>query len=249
MEDENSRRFRLSIIIPALHEGAGIRPTLECLPRAAPGSEVVLVDAGPGGRTGREALRWANRLAGHRIELQTLGSEPCRAVQMNLGASRARGTVLLFLHADTLLPPSSAELIEHMLSDRSVVGGGFRHRFLESTLGLRLISAWSNLRSRSRGLFYGDQAIFVRRAVFENLGGFRRLPVFEDIELCARMRRAGRLVVAPAAIRTSGRRFLSGGVARTAWEMTRMKWKYRSGVDPERLVGDYWDDSRRGRLL
>ncbi|MGD8374964.1 MAG: hypothetical protein PVF68_02385 [Acidobacteriota bacterium] len=96
------------------------------------------------------------------------------------------------------------------------------------------------------GTLYGDQAIFIRAATFRHLGGFRPLPVFEDADLCARMRRVGRTVLLRQSVRTSARRFLRGGILRTSWRMVRMKAARARGGDLAGVAGDYWEPSRRG---
>ena len=236
----------LSIVIPVLDEAARIEAAFTSLPKDGGGIEVLVVDGGSRDGTLEAAERARPRLAARGIPLHLLSSVRGRGIQMNAGAARARGAVLLFLHADTLLPADALPAVRRALSRPGVVGGGFRHRFREGGLRLGMVSSASNLRSRLRGTFYGDQAIFVRRSAFEALGGFLPVPIFEDVEFSARMRRAGRTVLLPVPIRTSGRRFLSGGVVRTAWRMARMKAAYLWGRDPEVVVGDYWDERRRG---
>ncbi|MEE9127208.1 MAG: glycosyl transferase, partial [Planctomycetota bacterium] len=127
-----------------------------------------------------------------------------------------------------------------------VVGGAFRHGFQENSAGLRMISAWSNLRSRWWRNFYGDQALFVRREVFCGLAGFRDLPLFEDLDLSRRMRQTGETVLLPLAVRTSGRRFLQGGVRYTLWRILQLKLRYAMGSDLQQLAHDYWSDARGG---
>ena len=133
-----------------------------------------------------------------------------------------------------------------VLSQPQVAGGAFRHGFQEDSPGLRMISAWSNLRSRWWRNFYGDQALFVRREVFRALDGFRNLPLFEDLDLSRRMRQVGETVLLPLAVRTSGRRFLQGGMCHTLWRILRLKLRYAMGSDLQRLARDYWSDGRRG---
>ena len=237
---------RVSIVIPVLDEEAWIGASLAALTAVEGGLEVLVVDGGSRDRTRSRAFACSSEAARRGIRLEVLAAERGRASQMNAGAARARGEVLLFLHADTLLPAGALPAVLDALSCSDVVGGGFRHSFQEDGLGLRLISAASNLRARLWRTLYGDQAIFLRRSAFESLGGFRSIPIFEDADLSARMRRLGSIVLLPLAVRTSGRRYLRGGVARTALRMARMKLAYLGGRDPGRLAGEYRDAVRRG---
>ena len=236
----------LSIVVPALDEAAGIARLLQRLPPLPAGTEVLVVDGGSRDDTVAAARAHEGMLARRGVRLTVLQARRGRAGQMNAGAARARGEILLFLHADTQLPPAAAEVIAAALRRPDTVGGGFRHRFQEGGLGLRLVSMASNTRARVRGILYGDQAIFVRAETFRSLGGYRAMPIFEDADLSARLRRRGRVVLLPVAVRTSGRRFLRGGILRTILRMGRMKLAYSVGRDPSKLVGDYWDRPRRG---
>jgi len=236
---------RISIVIPTLHEEDAIGGTVGAL-AALPGPlEVLVVDGGSRDRTIERARTAARHLGRDRI-LHVLSTPGGRAKQMNAGGAAARGAVLLFLHADTRLPRGALEAVDAALQDTAVVGGGFRHGFHERRLGLAVISAWSNLRARFTGTLYGDQAIFVRAGTFRGLGGFRPLPLFEDADLCARMRALGRIVLLRPRVRTSARRFLHGGIARTSWRMLCLKRAHSRGGIPDGLARDYWDASRRG---
>jgi rSAM/selenodomain-associated transferase 2 len=160
---------------------------------------------------------------------------------MNAGAAAARGEVLLFLHADTRLPEDAGDVVARALVDPGVVGGffaivldapGWRYRLTE-----RLIS----VRSRLTGIATGDQAIFVRRAVFEALGGFASLPLMEDVELMHRLRRRGRVAALPEAVITSARRWQGRGFWRTVLLMWSLRLAYYAGVAPSTLARWYTD--------
>lgn len=237
---------QISVIIPALDEEGCVAEALAALAGHPATVEVLLVDGGSRDRTVELAAAAASRAAARGVSFRVLSAPRGRAQQMNAGAAAARAPVLLFLHADTRLPADAVQAVRAALRDPGVVGGGFRHAFRERGPGLRLVSAASNLRARTTGTLYGDQAIFIRAATFRHLGGFRPLPVFEDADLCARMRRVGRTALLRQTVRTSARRFLRGGVLRTSWRMLRMKAAYARGRDPAGLAGDYWDPSRRG---
>ena len=222
--------LQISIVVPALNEAAGIAATLAALaPLRAAGHEVLVVDGGSSDGTPALCAGLADAvLAGPRG----------RARQMNAGAARARGAVLLFLHADTRLPAGAAAAVQ-----RAVAGGALWGRFDVCIDGrprlLRVVAALMNLRSRWTGIATGDQAIFVQRAAFQAIGGFADQPLMEDIELSRRLRRTA----APACLRervhTSGRRWEQRGVWRTIWLMWRLRWRYWRGASPEALAQAY----------
>src|SRR5207249_5018816 len=186
--------------------------------------EVILSDGGSGDGTvatfERLTRSWPARSLAARV---VVCPRPGRAAQMNAGARVARGDILLFLHADTSLLADAARAVMGALIDQEVVGGGFRHRFRESGILLQLISAYATARSVLRGIHYGDQAMFIRRSVFDALGGFPDVPLFEDLRLSKALRAHGRVVTLPLAAITSARRLSQGGVARTAARFVWLK--------------------------
>lgn len=221
--------MRLSIVIPALDEASGIADTLAALaPLVARGAEVVVVDGGS--RDDTVALA---RAQGARVLAAARG----RARQMNAGAAAAGGDALLFLHADTRLPPGADTRVLGALERRP--WGRFDVRIDGEARTLALVAALMNLRSRLTGIATGDQAMFVRREAFVAVGGFPDQPLMEDIELSRRLRRIGR----PACLRdraiTSGRRWMTRGVWRTILLMWRLRLAYWLGANPERLRARY----------
>jgi GT2 family glycosyltransferase len=160
---------------------------------------------------------------------------------MNAGAALARGEILLFLHCDTWLPEGALALIAGALRDPAVVGGGFLHRFDRAGWFSRFISWSANTRTRLWRTFFGDQAIFVRRSVFERIGGYADLPLFEDWELCTRLKREGRMALLRAPVRTSARRIEAWG----KWKCFKLWWGlsllYALGVPARRLARLYPD--------
>lgn len=182
-------------------------PTLneaDCLPRAlrsaqkGVGVEVIVVDAGSTDETVRVAVA-----AGCRV----IGSPAGRAVQMNRGARASRGGILLFLHADTQLPCGFDRLVRRTLKRRGVVAGAFRLRLNARGWPMRIIERGVELRSRLFQMPYGDQALFLRRDTFEQLGGYPEWPILEDFELVRRLRRIGRVHVTSATVLSSARRW------------------------------------------
>jgi rSAM/selenodomain-associated transferase 2 len=221
---------RLSIIVPVLNEAGCVAASLDALaPLRARGHELIVVDGGS-----RDASVALSRERADAV----LESAPGRAGQMNAGAARARGEVLLFLHADTRLP-ARADAAVLQAAARGALWGRFDVRIKGRSPMFPLIAALMNRRSRWSGIATGDQAMFVQRALFERLGGFKDQPLMEDIELSRRLR----AVAPPACLRdrvlTSGRRWEQHGVWRTIMLMWRLRWRYWRGDSPEALAKAY----------
>jgi rSAM/selenodomain-associated transferase 2 len=221
---------RLSIVMPVLDEAACIDATLAALaPLRAGGAEVIVVDGGSADGT-------PTRCAG-KVDV-VMASPRGRARQMNAGATIARGDALLFLHADTLLPPNALALVAGALAQRA--WGRFDVRIAGRSRWLPVVAALMNIRSRLSGIATGDQALFMRRDAFDAVGGFADQRLMEDIELCKRLHR---LVGAPACLRervvTSGRRWDERGAWRTIVLMWRLRWLYWRGVSADRLEAAY----------
>lgn len=159
-----------------------------------------------------------------------------RAELMNAGATVARGDVLFFLHADSFPPARALALIEAALADPRVVGGAFEHLFDEPGWSLRAITWINRIRYRFTRNWYGDQGIFVRAATFRALGGYRELRLLEDVDLSRRLKRRGRSVLVPVALRTSGRRFLARGPWRTFALCVWLVARHTLGLDTERYA-------------
>ncbi len=217
----------VSVIVPALNEEAAIAAAVAS---AAGAEEVIVVDGGSTDRT-----REIARQSGARVLEAARG----RGLQQNEGAAAARGEVLLFLHADTLLPAGFREQVLDSLSDGRAGWGRFDVRFDAGGPLLRLIARLISLRSRISRVATGDQAIFVRRALFERLGGFTERELFEDIDLCRRLKRAAPMAVPAGRVITSARRWRADGPWRTSFLMWAMKLAYLAGVPSHRLVRFY----------
>ena len=221
----------LSIIVPTLNEAGGLVAHLAALrPMRERGTEVVVVDGGSTDGTPALAAPWADSV---------VSAPRGRAAQMNAGAKLARGDVLLFLHADTLLPDAVDLLLAQALEDPARVWGRFDIA-IEGTHRLLRVVAWTmNLRSRLTGIATGDQAMFVRRDAFDAAGGFPELPLMEDIALSRKLKRIGRPLCLRERAVTSGRRWEQRGVLRTIVLMWRLRGAYWLGVDPRRLAQVY----------
>jgi rSAM/selenodomain-associated transferase 2 len=173
-------------------------------------------------------------------DVMALVSARGRAVQMNAGARAARGGVLLFLHADTWLPDGALAAVRDALADPAVVGGRFDVRFDSPRPVLSMIAFFMNLRSRWSGISTGDQAIFVRRDVFDGLGGFAEIPLMEDVELTKRLKRRGRVAALRARVTTAARKWEREGALRTMVLMWALRLLYVCGVPPARLHRWYY---------
>lgn len=229
IEVDDTDLSRVSVIIPALNEAAHIAATLENARMCSP-HEIIVVDGGSTDGTGEIA-----RAAGATV----IQSKPGRARQMNAGAARATGNVLLFLHADTVLPENWMRVVTDTLGEPGVVAGSFGFRVAESFAGRWLVEWTTNLRSRWFQNPYGDQTQFLRRALFEELGGFTDLPIMEDYELNQRLRRRGRVATSAATAITSGRRWKKLGVIRTTLINKMIITGFHLGVCPHKLARFY----------
>ncbi len=225
----------ISVIIPVINEQEQLATTLSHV-RLAPGDELIVVDGGSTDPTPDIARQFTPHV---------LSSPPGRARQMNLGAAHATGDILLFLHADTILPPAGLDAVRRAMQPPEAPGGAFRLVITPATPGLKLVAWGANLRARLGQLPYGDQALFVRRRVFEALGGYAAEPFLEDVKLVRAMRRHGRLVLVPEAVQTSGRRWLSEGVVHTTVRNNVIMGLFFCGVAPATLKRWYTDWHRR----
>jgi rSAM/selenodomain-associated transferase 2 len=227
----NLAPVRISVIIPALDEEAQLAEAVASA--RAPGvGEIIVVDGGSRDATVHVARQHADLV---------LTAARGRAAQMNAGAFVARGDVLLFLHADTRLPPGFDSAVLDALADPGTVGGRFDVHLIPSTPLIRAVAELMNLRSRLSGIATGDQAIFVRRAVFEVIGGFETIPLMEDIALTRALKRRGRIACLRARVQTSSRRWLRDGPVRTILLMWWLRFLYFCGAPPERLHRRYAD--------
>jgi rSAM/selenodomain-associated transferase 2 len=222
----------LSIVIPALDEAANLARVLPGLVAREPAAEVLVVDGGSADDSRAAVARVPS--------VRWLSGPRGRARQMNAGARAARGDILLFLHADTVLPEGAGAAIVAALADAGTVGGRFDVR-LDSRRPLLALVGWlMNRRSRLTGICTGDQGIFVRRTVFEALGGYPDIPLMEDVELSRRLKRRGRLVALPLRVVTSARKWEREGVVRTIVLMWGLRLLYALGVSPARLHRCYY---------
>lgn len=223
--------MRVSVIIPTLNEATGIVQTIHQV-RQAGACEILVVDGGSEDGTPELARPLADRV---------LSAARGRARQMNAGARAATGDVVLFLHADTILPAAFPALLARSLRDPRVVGGRFDVRLDAAGWPFRLIETLMNVRSRWTKIATGDQAIFVRRNVFLALGGYPEIPLMEDVELSRRLKRVGELACLRARVTTSARRWRRDGIVRTIILMWTLRLGHFLGVPAAQLKAFYAD--------
>jgi rSAM/selenodomain-associated transferase 2 len=238
--------MKLSVIIPVLNERASLPATIAAL-RACRGiAEVIVSDGGSTDGT----LAWLQAQPDIVLVRSIRGKGP----QMNVGAAAAfdvsdasniADIALLFLHADCLTSQPAIDALHAALADQQLVGGAFYVRFAEARpRSLRLVAWGINLRARFRNSATGDQGIFVRKSVFDSIGGAPEWPLFEDVDLVRRIKQAGRFAVLRTPLTISGRRYIEHGVFRTALLIYGLRFAYWLGVPPQRLK-NWFRDARQ----
>ncbi|NCR27702.1 MAG: glycosyltransferase [Microcystis aeruginosa Ma_QC_C_20070823_S13] len=218
----------LSIIIPTLNEELGIAATLK---QIGAGVEIIVVDGGSTDKTREIAKKLGDKVI--------ISPKKGRAFQMNLGAKIAKGDILLFLHGDTLLPHEFQEQIINTLSQSGIVAGAFELKIDGEEKTLRLVEKLVNWRSRWLSLPYGDQGIFLKAAIFADLGGFPELPIMEDFELIQRLKKRGKIAIVSASVITSARRWQKLGVWKTTLINQLVIIGYNLKIPPRLLKSFY----------
>ncbi|MCZ6873641.1 MAG: TIGR04283 family arsenosugar biosynthesis glycosyltransferase [bacterium] len=222
---EQGSPLRLSVIVPTLNEQAHLHASLASV-SLAPTDELIIVDGGS---------RDATQEIARQFTPHVLDAPQGRARQMNAGARQSQGHVLLFLHADTQLPPGGLDSIRVVMRQHDITGGAFRLNLTPPTLGLRLVAWGANLRTRIGRLPYGDQALFIRRSLFKKIGGYADTPFLEDVQLVKALRQNGKLAIIPQAVMTSGRRWQDEGLIYTTVRNNVLMLLYGLGVSPATL--------------
>ncbi|MFP4133515.1 MAG: TIGR04283 family arsenosugar biosynthesis glycosyltransferase [Halothece sp.] len=217
--------IHLSVIIPVLNEADTIAQTL--LSIQTPGVEIILVDGGSTDNTVEIAQDWGVKVI--------FSPEPGRAMQMNTGANYATADTLLFLHADTQLPPNYPQQVWETLDQPQTVAGAFQLQINSNNSLLRIIEKGVNARSRFFQLPYGDQGIFLRKETFQNSGGFPILPIMEDFQLIKSLQKQGKIRLASASVLTSPRRWENLGIIRTTLINQMIIIGYFLGISPIKL--------------
>jgi rSAM/selenodomain-associated transferase 2 len=219
----------ISIIIPTLNEEKTIANTIKNLKNLIGDKEIIVVDGGSSDNTVLEASKYVN----------VVKSKMGRSFQMNTGANIAKGDILWFVHSDSIIQENSLIQIENAIN-KGYIGGGFHLYFYDlNTKFMKFVQVTSNMRGKFLKLIYGDQGIFVRKDVFERLGGFPQIEIMEDWEFSLRIKKHGKTCLINTPIGTSARRFKKGGELKTLLLMHKLKILYTLGVSPKKLVKIY----------
>jgi rSAM/selenodomain-associated transferase 2 len=224
----------ISVIVPVFNEFGNIRRCIEEVLSEGGGPEIIVSD---GGSTdgGPDVVR------GYRDNGVTLiRTKKGRGPQMNAGASAAKGDVLLFLHSDTRLEPGWYGAVMTAIDDPAVAGGAFSLHIDSPAKKYRLVESWVKFRCRFFSLPYGDQAIFMKRDVFEKIGGYKDIPLMEDVDIVGRLKEAGRMAILHNNAVTDARRWEKEGWLYTSIRNQMIMLMYRLGADPRRLAGIYY---------
>ena len=221
--------MKISVVIPVLNEQAVIANSIERAWKAG-AAEVIIADGGSEDRTVATAKS-------EKCKLVT--AEAGRASQMNAGAKIASGDVLLFMHADNWLVENGCDQMQDAMENSDFSWGAFRQRIDDPSFVFRWIESGNSMRCQWQRLVYGDQGLFVKRSLFESLGGFPNLPLMEDFELSRRLAAEGRLVLLPGPIHVSARRWKATGTIRQTLRNWKISTAYRLGVSADRLAEWY----------
>lgn len=222
--------MQISVIIPTLNEEGNIEKTLLSANTA---DEIIVVDCGSRDNTVQIAKSFGAKV---------IFSEKGRGIQMDAGAGLASGDVILFLHADTILPSGWKDYVEKLFNNDNIIGGAFLLGIDSKKLFLKLINWIANLRAKFLGLIFGDQTIFVRRDAFYKIGGFRGLPIMEDIDFVRRLKKTGKVELIKEKVLTSERRWEKKGILTTTIDNHFLLFMYYLGYSPERLYRLYYKD-------
>jgi uncharacterized protein len=236
----------ISIIVPVLHEESTIHEWVEGLLKVLPHNdsshplEIIVVDGDPEGSTVGALAEYSSTSSDRPAFRTVISPRPGRGTQLNNGALIASGNIFLFLHADTILPIHAIKSIQATLEETEVMGGAFSLGVASSHWGIRMIACLTTLRSRLTRIPYGDQAIFLRREVFERLGGFREIPIMEDLDIMRRCRKAGhRIRILRDRVSSSPRRWEREGLLKCTCRNWWIRTAFLLGVSPEKLVRTY----------
>ncbi|MEW6602357.1 MAG: TIGR04283 family arsenosugar biosynthesis glycosyltransferase [Nitrospirota bacterium] len=216
--------------MPVLNETLSLRRCLGSL-YLSENEELIIVDGGSSDNTAEAAREFTPKV----FEAKT-----GRASVMNFGAGKAAGDILLFLHADCVLPKGAFSRIRETLNDSDVAAGAFALGIDHHGMGFRLIETAANIRSRLTSLMYGDQGMFLRKEVFDHIGGFAEIPLMEDIEISKRLKKEGRIVFIDPPIKASPRRWLKEGMLYTTlrdWAIAFLYTFFK--ISPQRLIKHY----------
>lgn len=221
----------ISIIVPMLNESSQLPDLLEhIIEYKKAGCDVILVDGGSSDQSAEQA---------EALGFTVLRSEKGRAIQMNTGAKSASSDILLFLHADTRLPENADQIIERAFEDKNAQWGRFDIKITGQAFMLKVVAWFMNHRSRLSSIVTGDQAVFIRRDLFEKLGGFPVQALMEDIEFSKRLKGTCKPIALREKVHTSGRRWEQKGIWRTIFLMWSLRFAYWRGASAAELASKY----------
>jgi len=219
----------ITVVIPTLNEKENIAALLRHLAGLDEQMDIIVADGDSTDGTGETAASLAAVVQAPRG----------RGAQMNAGAREARGDVLWFLHADCRPHPDSVKAMRQSLVDGRIVGGAFEYNLDDPTWIFRITEVTSNAKNHLLNLIYGDMGIFVRREVFEKMGGYREIPLMEDMDFCKRLKKQGKIIILPQQIDTSARRWRREGIMKNLIRNTLLQIAWAMGVSPETLARWY----------
>jgi rSAM/selenodomain-associated transferase 2 len=228
----------ISVIIPALNEAGQIEGAVQSALKNSGGLEVEVIVAD--GTSADETARIAQKTGA-----LVVSTEASRGLQMNHGATRASGDILIFLHADTRLPANWARAVVEALKKPGISGGAFSLSIDDAGWRLRVVERLSLFRARYLGLIYGDQAIFTTRETFNEIGGFKNLPLFEELDYVMKLRRKGRVIVLTDSVVTSARRWVNSGIVSNTLRNWFLLCLYKLGFNPRSLYRWYYSGKEK----
>ncbi|MBF0390890.1 MAG: TIGR04283 family arsenosugar biosynthesis glycosyltransferase [Desulfamplus sp.] len=230
-----------SFVIPVLYEGASINSSINQLYHQFSGYcfEIIVVDGDPNKSTIQQILS-CNSISSNNFNLKLISAKQGRGSQMNAGANIADGKILIFLHADTKMPSDALKHIFNVIQKEQYKVGAFKLRFDSQRKIYRFIEFFASLRCRLTLTPYGDQAIFITKSYFQQIGKFSEIPIMEDIDLMLRIKKGGEKVyISNKYVKTSSRRWEKEGVGYCAIRSSILALLFRLGVSPYRLLKYY----------
>lgn len=230
--EQKALQKKISVIMPVLNEAKKLRNTLNRL-YLSENEELIIVDGGSVDGTVSIAREFTDKV---------FTAKKGRARVMNFGAQKARGDILLFLHADCTLPDNAFTVIREVLGNNNIAAGAFTLRIDSPKTGFRVIEIFSNLRAKLTSLIYGDQGMFLRKEIFSRIGGFADIPLMEDIEISRRLSKIGKIIFVKQPVTASSRRWLEEGIVYTTLRDWTNVFSYTFlKVPPDKLTRYYRD--------
>jgi len=235
---KNNKKVDISIIIPVLNESKFIENVCQRIHEMGNYREILVVDGGSQDETCQLAAPYAS----------VLSSRQGRAIQMNTGAQSATGQILWFLHADCIPHPNSIDAIIDTIQNGHIVGGAFAYHLDADGLIYRVSEGLSNYKNKIFNIFYGDMGIFIKKGIFEMMGGYQEIPLMEDIDLCLRLKKMGKTVILPQQIVTSARRWKKEGPIKNIIRNWLLQLGWILGISADSLAKYYHFDQENHKV-